>query len=293
MALVFAAIGIWQYATRNVFWNPKVIVDNAYAPIGWFYRVNSVFYDPSIYGRFLVVGDPREPRARALRTGSRRRGSRAAAAAVIAWLGLAAVVLAVELRRARRRDRRRPRPSLWRRRAVVPLARRAAARARVVDVRRARRCATALVGNEPGLSHATGGRSKLVSNGVKMALDHPVVGVGVGGFKRAYAERTGLQGQGAEGGCVAQHADHGRGRDGDRRASRSSAGSSSAALVAPRSGGTRSRPRPAAPGWRFGLALVAIVVHSLFYNALFEDPLFWAAGSALVGRRVRGSAQPA
>ena len=33
-----------------------MIVDNAYAPSSWFYRVNSVFYDPSIYGRFLVVG---------------------------------------------------------------------------------------------------------------------------------------------------------------------------------------------------------------------------------------------
>jgi len=26
-----------------------------------------------------------------------------------------------------------------------------------------------------------------------------------------------------------------------------------------------------------GLALIAIVVHSLFYDALFEDPLFWGA----------------
>ena len=26
----------------------------------------------------------------------------------------------------------------------------------------------------------------------------------------------------------------------------------------------------------FGLALTAIAVHSLFYNALFEDPLTWA-----------------
>ena len=52
MALVFAGIGVYQYATRDVFWNPKVIVGNAYAP---FYRVNSVFYDPSVYGRFLVV----------------------------------------------------------------------------------------------------------------------------------------------------------------------------------------------------------------------------------------------
>jgi hypothetical protein len=55
MAVVFAFVGLYQWANRDVFWNPKVIVDNAYAPSGWFYRVNSVFYDPSIYGRFLVV----------------------------------------------------------------------------------------------------------------------------------------------------------------------------------------------------------------------------------------------
>jgi hypothetical protein len=36
----------------EVFWNPKLRVDNAYAP---FFRVNSVFWDPSIYGRYLVV----------------------------------------------------------------------------------------------------------------------------------------------------------------------------------------------------------------------------------------------
>src|SRR5207245_4326018 len=52
MAVAFAVIGVYQYATRDVFWNPKVIVGNAYAP---FYRVNSVFWAPSIYGRFLVV----------------------------------------------------------------------------------------------------------------------------------------------------------------------------------------------------------------------------------------------
>src|SRR5581483_3559300 len=52
MAVVFAVIGIYQYETRDVFWNPKVLVANQYAP---FYRVNSVFWDPSIYGRFLVI----------------------------------------------------------------------------------------------------------------------------------------------------------------------------------------------------------------------------------------------
>ena len=46
-----------------------------------------------------------------------------------------------------------------------------------------------------GLSHATGGRSKLVSNGVKLALHHPVIGVGTGGFVHAYAKLTHLKGK--------------------------------------------------------------------------------------------------
>ena len=51
-ALAYAGVGLYQWATREVFWNPKLKVDNAYAP---FFRVNSVFWDPSIYGRYLVV----------------------------------------------------------------------------------------------------------------------------------------------------------------------------------------------------------------------------------------------
>ena len=46
-------MALYQWGTREVFWNPKLQVDNAYAP---FFRVNSVFWDPSIYGRYLVVG---------------------------------------------------------------------------------------------------------------------------------------------------------------------------------------------------------------------------------------------
>ena len=52
MALIFAAVGFYQYQTRNVFENPKVINSNAYAA---YFRVNSVFWDPSVYGRFLVI----------------------------------------------------------------------------------------------------------------------------------------------------------------------------------------------------------------------------------------------
>ena len=100
----------------------------------------------------------------------------------------------------------------------------------------------------------------------------PVVGVGVGGFRRAYADLAHLKGK--EPKAAASHTTPitvaaengfpglllllwlvgsallvafrrlGRGFDGDAR------------LV-------------------FGLALTAILVHCVFYNALFEDPLFW------------------
>ena len=41
----------------------------------------------------------------------------------------------------------------------------------------------------------TSGRSKLVSRGLKVAVHHPVLGVGVGGFKRAYADLAHLNGK--------------------------------------------------------------------------------------------------
>ena len=84
MALAFAWIGVYQYATRDVFWNPKVIVANAYAP---FYRVNSVFYDPSVYGRFLVVA-MLAALVLALYDRDRRAAYASAAAVVLIWPGL-------------------------------------------------------------------------------------------------------------------------------------------------------------------------------------------------------------
>ena len=45
------------------------------------------------------------------------------------------------------------------------------------------------------LSHITSGRSTLARNGIKLAVHNPVFGVGVGGFKRAYADETGLKGR--------------------------------------------------------------------------------------------------
>ena len=258
MALAFAAIGVVQYLTRDVLWNPKVIVANAYAPSGWFYRVNSVFWDPSVYGRFLVVAIVASLVVVLLARGAAAWA--AAGAAAVTWLGLlpsfsqssfvalgAGAVLALAL--------------AWRRRAVVVVAVAAAA---VVG-------ATVAAGGD--LSRSSGGRSELVRNGMRIAVDHPVGGVGVGGFARAYRDETGT-----------------------RRASHTTPVSVAAEeglpgviafvwlLAALAVAAFRRTDDPARLA--VGVALTAIVVHSLFYDALFEDVLFWALASlVVVGRR--------
>jgi O-antigen ligase len=272
MAVTFALIGVWQYSTRNIFWNPKVIVDNAYATSSWFYRVNSVFYDPSIYGRFLVVAILAS--LVLVLFGGVADAWSGLAVAVIAWVGLVpsfsqssfvalgvGVVVALAV--------------LWRRRSVVPILLAIGALLAVsLGVPQARH----RILGKAGLSHATGGRSKLVRNGIKLALHHPVIGVGTGGFRCAYAKQTHLSG-----GCKGQPkaaASH------DTPITVAAEGGLPGLVllvwlifVAFR-GAFRSNPIRGPTGrarLAFGLALVAIVVHSLFYDALFEDPLFWGA----------------
>jgi O-Antigen ligase len=275
MALVFAVIGIVQYETRNIFWNPKVKVDNAYAPSGWFYRVNSVFYDPSIYGRFLVVAilasiavilwrriDPLWAIAITLTLG-------------ITWVGLlpsfsqsSFVALMVALFVAL--------IVVWRKRSIVLVA-------IALIVVLAAVAASPAVRHKASLSHITSGRSTLVSKGVKVGLHHPLAGVGVGGFRRAYADLAHLKGK--EPKAAASHTTPitvfaETGVPGLLLFTwlvvaalllafrRLQAGFDGAARLA------------------VGLALVAILVHCVFYNALFEDPTFWGLlALAAVGAR--------
>jgi O-Antigen ligase len=269
MALVFAVIGIWQYSTRNVFFNPKVIVDNAYATSSWFYRVNSVFYDPSIYGRFLVLAILAG--LVAVLFAARAFAWAALVTIAVTWVGLvpsfsqssfvalgAGVVVALA--------------ALWRRRSVIPIAVAVGALLAVsLGVPQARH----RILGKAGFSKATGGRSKLVSNGIRVALHHPLIGVGTGGFRGAYAKLTHLKG--AEPKAAASH---------DTPITvAAETGLPGLALLAwlvfvaftvpfrrNRVRGPTGRARLG-----LGLALVAIVVHSLFYDALFEDPLFWGA----------------
>src|SRR5215210_2646469 len=54
LATVFAAVGLWQEMTKELlFYGPQLQVANAYSP---FFRVTSLFTDPSLYGRHVVLG---------------------------------------------------------------------------------------------------------------------------------------------------------------------------------------------------------------------------------------------
>jgi putative inorganic carbon (hco3(-)) transporter len=277
LALVFAAIGIYQYETRDVFWNPKLLVANAYAP---FYRVNSVFWDPSIYGRFLVVAIL--ACLVAVLFGRDRRlliGCTAAIAAI--WAGLffsysqssfAALVTGVVIASI----------FAWGRRgaliAVVAAVVVAVGALAVPNVRHD------LFGNGRGLNSSTGGRGKLVRNGIKIAVHHPVAGVGIGDFKHAYAQITHLKG----------------------REPKAAASHNTPVTVAAETGlpglllyvwllasglllafRRFARDLPGLTALTCGLVFAAVAVHSLFYNAFFEDPTIWVAlGLAAVASRV-------
>ena len=94
-------VGFVEYATRHLFLNPKVIASNQLED---YFRVNSLFFDPNIYGRFLAVVMLLLAAwllwARAPARGRRRR---AAARRAVGRPG--ADLLAVELHRAARRPR--------------------------------------------------------------------------------------------------------------------------------------------------------------------------------------------
>jgi O-antigen ligase len=264
MALVFAVVGFYQYETKTIFENPKLNQSNIYEAI---FRVNSVFFDPSIYGRFLVVAMIATAVLIVRGRLSLRAGLAALAFIAVSWLGLlisfsqssfAALLVAVFALAA----------VAWRWKSLFALAA-VIVMAAGIAVAQPKLMHALRHHTTSGLNNATSGRATLIAVGIKIARAHPTHGVGLGGFEHAYSKLEG-------------------------KSPRKSASHNTPVTVAAEEGvpglliyfwlvgalllaafrriDHRTYGRLALAA---GLALLAIFVHSLAYNDFFEDPTTW------------------
>ncbi|HEX5309424.1 MAG TPA: O-antigen ligase family protein [Solirubrobacteraceae bacterium] len=192
LAVLFAGVGFVEYFRKSLFLNPKVVAANEYDN---YFRVNSLFFDPSIYGRFLamvmiavttVVLWPRARREQLL------------GAAVLAWLlcglitsfsqsSIAALLLGLAVLAAWR----------WDVRATLYVSVALALVALVVVVAAPSSLHFGLKGSGGSADNATSGRTKLISGGLKLFADRPLYGFGSGSFETQYKRHGGGTAQNA------------------------------------------------------------------------------------------------
>ncbi len=176
LALLFAGVGFVEYATKTIFLNPKLIAANG---VHTYFTVNSVFFDPDIFGRFLALvmtmvaavllhrRDPREQIAATLVLAVLWGAlvltlSRSSLAALLVGLGTLAALR-------------------WRASRVLIVG------AAVVAVGVAAIAITPKTfGLNQGLNNASSGRANLVSGGISMFGQRPVWGYGSGSFVVQY-----------------------------------------------------------------------------------------------------------
>jgi O-antigen ligase len=84
-AIAFVLIGSVEYLSRSLFWNEAVIRSNEFHT---YFRVNSIFWDPNIYGRYLALVLV-VVTAAVLWVKERRAFWLLAATMLVLWLGLA------------------------------------------------------------------------------------------------------------------------------------------------------------------------------------------------------------
>jgi O-antigen ligase len=290
MALLFAVVGFGEFATgRLLLTNTKVLEANELKP---YFRVNSLFFDPNIYGRYLALAMvllaavllwSRRPRNAWLIGG----------ALAVLWAGLvlslsqssfAAMLVGLAVLAALR----------WSPWPVLAVAGGGAAVALALLV-----LAPGVLhiegGSSKALDKATSGRVELVDGALAMFADRPLHGFGAGAFQERYRARERVRSPkaaaishttpltiAAEQGLIGLAA--------------------YAALLAAAAGvlfgGLRPLLRSDPPGpvaiarAAVAAAACALLLHTLVYASFLEDPLLWtllALGAAL---RLAGAQPP-
>jgi O-antigen ligase len=285
LALAFVAIGFVEYATRHLFWNPKVIASNQFES---YFRVNSLFFDPNIYGRFLAVViamlAAAQLWARRWRT---LVGATLALGVLLAGMvltfsqsSLAALLVALLVLAALR----------WRAKPVLAAAVAVAVAAAALAV--AFPGVTRVdLGSGRSLKKATSGRTDLVEGGVRMFADRPIQGYGSGAFAKEFRRREHTTDERA---ASASHT-----TPITIAAEQGVFGIASYLLVLWTAFGLvwRGLGRLRGPEPPFELvargamaaAFSGLVVHTFAYAAFLEDPLTWTLLGAAVGLRIRSS----
>jgi O-antigen ligase len=292
---VLAVIGIVQYPTHWAIVNrAEAVHEHA---LGLPFRANSLFWDPNMFGRFLalvmLVGTALFLTARLREDGARRRAMWLAAAAV----GLAAMAFVVTLSRSSVAGlllgalvlemawlgRRKGGVAV-----LVTVLVLVVGLAGFTELRHTPHLPTRLA-TIRRINKLTGGRYYLVQTGVRMFDRHPVAGIGLAGFPLAFPHyrtthaavltlidsHTTVITVAAEQGLI---------------------GLAAFAFLLVTFFATTLRKRRFGADrrlylWQASLVgcVVAVFVHSLTYNAFFEDPYMWvfmALASAVATRIV-------
>jgi O-antigen ligase len=284
--VIAALVALFQYASRDIWWNATLQQANVYSR---FFRVNGIFYDPNILGRYLAIGI-----LVCLALAWVRRG-RHELVALTAAVCVMTAGLAVTFSRS---------SALMLMLGVALLA------ARAVGPWRAALTGVALLVVAGGLAAAASsnvrhaltdgdrlervseGRFDLMRGGLEIWRDEPVVGAGLGGFERRFEETL---------------------TPTEQRRVRVIISHNSPVTVLSESGvvgfalflallfgggwavvrGSKAQGDAGWARWTIGAILAGIAVHSLLYAALFEDPFLWVGLGAAVALAALAAPLPA
>jgi len=176
-AVLLVVVGAIEYQSRSLFWNHQVIRSNEFHT---YFRVNSVFWDPNIYGRYLALVIV-AAMAALLWAKQRRSIGLLAGLVAILWIGLVptfsqssfiALLAGLAVLAALRWS--------WRWTLAV-----VGAGAVVALLGIALISGTSKIGIDR-LNVDTSGRAHLVSGGVRLFDQRPLYGYGSGSFSTAY-----------------------------------------------------------------------------------------------------------
>lgn len=273
-AVAFVVVGSVEYLSRSLFWNDHVIRSNEFHT---YFRVNSVFWDPNIYGRYLALAIAS---ATAALLWARERRDLALLSVLIAvlWLGLvptfsqssfAALLAGLAVLAALR----------WSLRLTL---------AAVAALAVAGALVVLLAGGSEKINFSrinidTSGRANLVSGGIHLFAQRPLYGYGSGSFAKAYREHVDVK-------KVPVSVSHTEPITVASEQGLVGLAAYAALLLTALWAMASALGRSSTPARAAVLAaFVALIVHSMAYAGFFEDPITWvllAMGGSLAAMPV-------